>query len=154
MIILSLDIGIVNNGYTMFDLNKNHVLINDTLITKYKTIEEKIINIYYHFSNMVHNYKPEIIIYEKPVFINRGNNSAFINNVLGIYMLIAELNKINLFSYTAKEVKKVVTQDGNADKNKVAQCVAKLLNISSFKDDHASDSAAVLLTYLIKNQLI
>ena len=58
---------------------------------------------------------------------------------------------------TPSNVKKTVTGDGSAKKDKVAASVRKLLNLGedyAFNSDDCSDAAAIALAYLIREGLI
>lgn len=156
MIILAIDTGYKTNGYTIYDLDKKEILTNGTLIAEDKVFENKLIKIFGFFRNLIHEHKPSILVYENPIMNNRGEVGAKINRAIGLILYLAAFNKLQIFSYTATEVKKAVTGNGKADKDDIVNKVSELLNVppTLFIDNHASDSAGILCTYLIKNNIV
>ncbi|MBW4600949.1 MAG: crossover junction endodeoxyribonuclease RuvC [Calothrix sp. FI2-JRJ7] len=154
MKILAIDTGYSNLGYTIYDINQKQLILVETFTTsKDKNFEQKLVSIFGFFRNLIVEHKPNILVYENPIMSNA--TGAKIQNAIGLLLYLAAFNKMKVVSYSATEIKKVVTGSGKADKQQIMDNVASRFYISyNFTSDHASDSAAVCLTYLIKNNLL
>jgi crossover junction endodeoxyribonuclease RuvC len=153
MRILSIDVGIVNIGYAMFEIDDSKItyLSSGYLCTKHKKQTKERLNIIFTFFNdLIQTQNFETLIYEQPIF-NRGKSGADVVKAEGVLLLLAGLNSLNCFSYTAPNVKKTVAQDGRADKQQVEDAVCKYLNLKlTFSTDHESDAVAIGLTHFIQ----
>jgi crossover junction endodeoxyribonuclease RuvC len=159
MIILAIDPGTTNIGYCIYDATNKNIITTSTIISPQKNFEDKLLNIYNSFKLIIDEYNPQLFIYEKPVFANRGTISSEINQALGIIIALFKLqnNKLqnNIHFYSAKQIKKLVTGNGLADKKDVADKVARYFNIeNNFATNHSSDSVAVLASYLIERNKV
>lgn len=147
---LSIDVGITNTGYCIFDIIDDGFiyLTSGYLSTKHKPeIKDKLKIIYDFFSNIIKDTKISYLIYEQPMF-NRGRNGSNVIKSEGILLLLAGNHDLKVTSYTACAVKKVVTDDGKADKHKVEEGVFNFLKIKpNFENDHESDACAVGITH-------
>lgn len=153
MRILSVDVGIVNLGYALFEIEDKNLtyLTSGYLSTKHKKQTKERLNVIYtFFDDMVKNHKVETLIYEQPIF-NHGKNGADVVKAEGVLLLVAGLHNLNCYSYTAPNVKKTIAKDGRADKKQVEDAVCNYLNLKlTFETDHESDSVAIGLTHFIQ----
>jgi crossover junction endodeoxyribonuclease RuvC len=154
MKIIGIDTGYSNLGYTIYDIKTKKLIAIETFTTtKEKNFEQKLVSIFSFFNDLIAKHKPSVLIYENPIMSNA--TGAKIQNAIGLLLYLAALNSMKVFSYGATEVKKTVTGSGKADKESIMLNVAARFYISNhFSSDHASDSAAICLTYLIKNKLL
>jgi len=153
MLILSADIGSTTNAICIYDLISKKIVSYLDFYSKQKLIEDKLINIYSNYFNLFEKYPITTYIYEEPCIIGRGVNGTLIPQAVGVMKLVARQHGATIFSYSPKHVKKVVTGDGNADKNLVALAVSEYFNINNkFSSNHVSDAIAVLMCYLKDNQ--
>lgn len=154
MKILGIDPGIVNIGYAMFGVEEHKpiYLTSGFLTTKqYSSTEKRLKLIYNFFENILKTNTVETLVYEQPMF-NRGISGANIIKAEGVLLLLAGLFNLNVYTYTATEVKKAITQSGKADKQMVDDAVCEKLGLKlNFTTDHESDSCAIALTYFLKN---
>lgn len=154
MKILSIDVGIVNIGYALFDIHENGItyLSSGYLCTKHKSqLKERLQIIYEYFDDVITNNDVDTLIYEQPIF-NRGTSGANVIKAEGILLLLAGVKDLDCYSYTASCVKKTVTKLGTAGKKDVENGVNKFLNLQlTFKTDHESDACAIGITHYIKN---
>ena len=153
MRVLSIDVGISNIGYALFDICESGItyLSSGYLSTKHKTqTKEKLNIIYTFFNDIVKTQDIKTLIYEQPIF-NRGKNGADVVKAEGVLLLVAGNNDLNCYSYTAPNVKKTIAENGRADKKEVENAVCKYLNLKlTFKTDHESDAVAIGLTHFIR----
>lgn len=147
--ILSIDPGLNNIGYSIYNNSSKKIIKTSELTLKEKCLYKKLAISYQTFLNLFEQYSFKTFLFEKPTFINKGASGQNINFNLGTILSLAAINKCEIKSYAPKEVKKVVTGNGNADKNEVARKVANYFNLTNnFSSNHASDSLAVLICFL------
>lgn len=155
MRILAIDVGIVNIGYAIFDIHEDGItyLCSGYLCTKHKSqTKERLQIIYDYFSTMIKKTDIKTLVYEQPIF-NRGVSGANVVKAEGVLLLLAGINELNCYSYTASCVKKTLTKLGKADKKDVENGVNKFLNLKlTFKTDHESDACAIGITHFLKSQ--
>ena len=149
--ILSLNPGLNNIGYSIYDLKSKQIIKTSELTIKEKDLYKKLAISYQTFLHLFEQYSFNVFVFEKPTFINKGATSQNINFNLGTILSLAALNNCTIKSFAPKQIKKLTTGNGNADKNEVAASVSKYFNIDdNFTSNHASDSLAVLICYLTK----
>lgn len=147
--ILSLDPGLNNIGYSIFDNKNEKIILTSELSIKEKCLYKKLAISYETFLQLFQQYNFKTFLFEKPTFINKGATSQNINFNLGTILSLAAINKCEIQSYAPKQIKKILTGNGNADKNEVAKEVSKYFKIKdSFTSNHSSDSLAVLICFL------
>lgn len=153
MRILAIDVGIVNIGYALFDIAENKItyLSSGYLCTKHKKqTKERLHVIYNFFNDIIRGQEITTLIYEQPIF-NRGKNGADVVKAEGVLLLLAGINDMNCYSYTAPNVKKTIAHFGKADKKQVEDAVCDYLNLKlNFTTDHESDAVAIGLTHFIQ----
>jgi crossover junction endodeoxyribonuclease RuvC len=152
--ILSIDPGIVNLGYSILDVTENEArYINSGAIkVKDELIQDKLKYIYTFFKSHIEINEPRILVYEEPVFMSRGNIGKLLCNALGVIQLLCSQYNLDIVYYSAKTIKKTVTQSGNADKKQIEQSIKLILNEivdRKFKTDHETDAIAIGLTYYL-----
>lgn len=155
MIVLSADLGTVNLGFAVTEYNGNRIsyLYSEYFKNSGKTLEVKLLNIYNRFLELIIEYKPTVIVYEKPVFNSRGAVGAAINNVEGVLILLGALHNIKSCWRTVREVKLSVGEFGNCDKSKIMEGISRhipSLEGKVYKKDHESDAIAVGITHILK----
>ena len=147
--ILSIDIGITNYGWSIFD--KEKLVKSGTLVCSDNNLNYKILQSYNYFKSLIKEYKISSLVYEQPVFINRGINGPSINQCLGVLLLLSAQYSLKLSSYTATEVKKGITGTGKANKKDIMEALSILHPGTTFTSDHEADAIALALYYLHKN---
>ena len=150
MIYLGVDPGFVNIGYFILNSHNQEVTYG-TVISKHSAFEDKLVNIYNNFTELLTRYKVSVLIYEQPIFNQKGTTGQNINRAVGVVLLAAKQSNSNIqfHNYTAKQIKKSVTNTGTATKDEVDISVKKYFDLkTTFKTDHESDAGAVIITYL------
>ena len=147
--ILAIDPGLINIGYSIYDHNESSIIVSSELSIKEKALIDRLRISCNFFMELFDNYQFHTFLYEQPTFNSRGNTGQHINFNLGTIISLAAINQCTIKSFSPKEVKKLVSGNGNADKNVVAESVSKFFKIDNdFTSNHASDSLAVLMSYL------
>ena len=149
---LACDIGYKNLGFSVVDAEKESLklLYAENFVTKGKTISENLSEIATHFKQLVKQYEPDTYIFEDPVM--KGLVGAKLNQVIGVLRYLSYKYELAEFCYKPTEVKKAVTLDGTADKQKVIDAVEKIFTERKFplKDNHCADSTALALCHIYK----
>ena len=90
---------------------------------------------------IIEKYEPQVVAIEK-VFVNTNPQSTLLlGQARGAAISSVVMKNLEVFEYTALQVKKSVAGNGHADKIQVLNMVQRLLEVSS---DLSSDSADAL----------
>jgi crossover junction endodeoxyribonuclease RuvC len=154
MILIGIDPGIVNIGYCVFNTDNNKIISTGEITATQTEDPDKLVHIYLEYQKLLLTYSPDVLIYEAPVFLGRGNNGERLNRAIGIFEVLSRLSSMSIFSYTPKHIKLVVTGTGKADKITIANSVNQYLGTTTkFTSSHSADATAIVITYL-KNESI
>jgi crossover junction endodeoxyribonuclease RuvC len=102
------------------------------------------------FQQLLAEHQPDRIIIER-AFVHKNVSSALkLGEVRGAYIAAAMQTGASIGQIAPKKVKKLITGNGNASKELVADCVGKLLcqDFSSARND-VTDAAAIALSCLL-----
>ena len=103
-------------------------------------------------SEVVTTYHPDEVAIER-VFLSRNVDSALkLGHARGVAMVAAVLHAVNVFEYSAKEIKNAVVGTGRADKSQVQHMVTALLNLSGTPQSDAADALAVAICHANSRQ--
>ena len=150
--ILSIDPGLINIGYTIYDLDNASIVKSSELTIKEKALIDRLAISCNFFMELFNSYQFNVFLYEQPTLKNCGSSGQHINFNLGTIISLAAINQCTIKSFSPKEIKKLVAGNGNADKKDVALSVSNYFNVENdFTSNHASDSLAVLMSYLKNN---
>lgn len=151
-IILSYDPGWVNHGISLLRYDSNTIEIIKSRSLKFEEKDEglKLFQINQKFDEIFSVCKPDVFVYEKPVF-KRGDMESKLSKVLGVIILSAYTQNTPIKFYSPNEVKKFICGTGKASKEEVQNNVNKILEIDKiYERDHESDAIAIGLTYFGK----
>lgn len=157
--ILAIDPGTRYWGVTVFRGEEIIVSLVRTLSTKgapRKRLEE----VKKVFSSLIGDYAPDILVMEKPFFF-WSKQSRFLDVVIEEIKCLARKEKMKIYEFSPRTVRKVVCNDGNASKKDAARIVCSLypeLKIYLNQDrrykeiywGHMFDSAGLGVCYLRK----
>ena len=149
---LFIDIGLNNIGYTIGDLTTKDVVEYKYIKTTGKTIEEKLMEIYTTFLEIIKRNDIKTICYEKAYF--NGKQGFNLGCVMGILLLLVAESKLNLLEISAKTIKKTVTGNGNCGKQDIYDVIKNHFTLEDNLIDHVTDSIGLYLTYLKLNNFI
>ena len=153
--ILGIDPALHNVGWCIVSPSKMQgkvLYIDSGLIATNPTdaIEKRLSDIHQGLCNIISQYVPEKAVIEE-TFVNK-NNASSLKLAYGraACLLSCSINNVRIINITAKQVKKSLTGNGNADKNQVAYMVRLILG-SSFqsKNHNITDAAAIALTHAL-----
>lgn len=150
MIILGIDPGTINCGYSILYVNNKKIrLIEAGLIKmKSKILQEQILEFIEAFDLIISSHKIDQVAMEDIFYAFNPKSVIKLAQFRGAITLKI-LQKFGSFSeYTPLQVKKAVTGNGKAQKEQVAFMVKRLLNIKKeIKPLDITDAIAVAITH-------
>lgn len=151
MIILGIDPGLQVTGYGIIDLNDKKMIYKSSGRIKTSTnqgnLPKRLKIIIQGLNEIITEYKPQCISIEK-VFVNSNPNSTLIlGQARGAAISISVINNIDVFEYTALQIKKSVVGYGHAKKFQVQSMIQKILNLPSIASEDSSDALAAAVCH-------
>ena len=152
--ILALDISLSSTGFTILDVNTETsecriVRIGSTATTKIKSRGNKLSLIFAQMKYLEEEYNPDVVIAEQP-FSRHNTSTQAIFGAVGVIQMA--FSKYDFIWYPPSTVKKVITGNGKADKETVAEVMKSLFEKVSFANDDESDSLAVAITHVEQSE--
>lgn len=146
MLILSIDIGSTNYGYSILKKleNKKYELVKTNFLNLVDLdIATKLTTILRTLKKDIQEHKIELLVFENSVF--RGSNAALLNYVCGLTYVLSGTFNLPVKDVTPTQVKKRVTGNGKATKKEVELAVNTFLSNppESYLNDHCSDAVAI-----------
>ena len=93
-------------------------------------------------TQVIEEYQPEVVAIEK-VFVNTNPQSTLLlGQARGAAISAAVLKDLEVFEYTALQIKKSVVGQGHASKEQVQVMIQKLLNLPSVPSTDSADALA------------
>ncbi len=159
MRILGIDPGLAITGYGVIDVRGSFISLKEAGIikTSYKEkLQDRLIKIYDGIIQIVEENKPDTAVIEKLYSHYKHPTTAILmGHVRGVLYLAIRKNKVALFEYPAKRVKKAVVGRGDAAKEQVARMVQGFLNLKYAPSPlDVSDALALAIAhaYISKGQ--
>lgn len=158
MVILSVDPGFINTGFSIIQKSNNNLILLDAGILSMKSCQSIAyrINLFYDFFNLkILKFNVKIISLETPFLGKNPQNFLKLGYLRGILYLISNQNGLEVFEFSPREVKLATTGFGAASKEQVARLLFKLfpnlLNIfNKYPKFDLTDSIAIALCALNK----
>lgn len=153
-IILGIDTGSLNFGYCILQQDANKYTLHTKGILKLQSISDQIMKNkrIYEFLNELHDtYLFDEIAIEQPVYGKDPQAMLKLGRVLGCCIGFALSKNIPIAEYPPKNVKRMITGNGNAAKQQVAYMLEKILNvelISNSKSYDDTDAIAIALCHI------
>jgi crossover junction endodeoxyribonuclease RuvC len=156
MIFMGIDPGSVICGYGVIEKTGNstfRVLEFGVVEAKkrFDSMPQRLSMIYEELIAVIERTLPDEISLEATFYAKNAQSLIKLSHARGVAMLAGNQRSIPVIEYSAKEVKRAVTGNGNASKEQVGFMVKSLLNIeeeSKFFD--ATDALAVALCHGMK----
>lgn len=149
---LFIDIGLTNIGYTIGSTKEKDLITYKYFKTIGNNVEDKLLEIYNEFLDIIKHNDIKLICYEKAYF--NGKQGFNLGCVMGTLLLLVAENKLNLLEITAKTIKKTVTNNGNCNKEDIYNELNKHFDLEKNLINHVTDSIGLYFTYLKLNDLI
>lgn len=110
-------------------------------------LEERLLLIYEGLSKVIREFRPQAMAVEK-VFLAKNAVSALkLGHARGAAILTGRIHSLEIFEYSATQVKQAVVGQGHADKLQVAKMVQVLTGQKDFETLDASDGLAIAICH-------
>jgi len=154
LIILGIDPGSRFCGYGIIQTEKNQIVAAGcgTIVIKPKlSFPEKLELVFGRISELIKEYQPNVLAIET-VFLGKNLKSVLVlSQVRGVIILAAQLNKMQVYEYSPREIKKSVVGNGNASKQQVQYMIQKLIPLNKQPaTNDASDGLAIAYCHFNK----
>jgi crossover junction endodeoxyribonuclease RuvC len=94
--------------------------------------------------DIIRGYKPHEMVVERMFFAKSAKAALILGQARGVVLLAAASEGLNVYEYSALEVKKAVTGYGRAEKRQVQEMVIRILSLKSQITNLTEDSADAL----------
>jgi crossover junction endodeoxyribonuclease RuvC len=144
MKILGIDPGSIKCGYGLIGIRGKdpfYIMSGTISPSAAKPLHERLKHIFEALQEIVRDHRPDHIAVEKIFFAKGAKAALSLGHARGIALLVAASGNIDLFEYSALEVKKAVVGYGRAEKQQVMQMVKLILTV---RDPLLPDSADAL----------
>lgn len=155
--IWGLDLSLANTGVTIYDTEKQDFVyigsINTEKIKKKKGFYHNAMKLKFIHDELVEikeQYPPQLVTIERG-FSRFNTATQVIYRVHGLVNFI--FNEVDQIYYPPKTVKEAILK-GDATKRQLQDAIKAIYNDIIFMNEDESDSFAVVLTYLIKENVI
>jgi len=150
MRILGIDPGTGITGFGIIDIEGNRLRHVDNGIIKTRStapLAERLQLIYRGLQQIIADYQPGYMSVEQ-VFLARNPRAALtLGHARGAALLAGVNATLEVFEYSALQVKSAVVGYGHADKQQVQHMVKTLLNLPEIAQEDASDALAVAICH-------
>jgi crossover junction endodeoxyribonuclease RuvC len=157
MRILGIDPGLCNTGFGVIEIKENkphyvasgiiHTNANESLSLRLKDIVTGI-------NEIIITTKPNCASVEK-VFVNVNPQSTLLlGQARGAAITALVINNLDVFEYTALQVKQAVVGYGHAEKEQIMKMVKYSLHLKGVIKADAADALAVALTHFYSKNIL
>lgn len=154
MIILGIDPGIATTGYGLvkkIKKSKNNLACIDYGVIKTPCgmeIGERLLLLRRGLRKIIREYIPDCLVLEKHFFGKNSKTAMVVGQARGVIIMTAAEFKLPFFEYQGLAVKKLLTNDGRAEKMKIQKTVAKILRMRKHPTpDDAADALAIAICH-------
>ena len=132
--IIAIDPGTQRTGYAVFEISNtaSRLIECGTVFVRGKDLPEKLLSVHRGIERLFRRLKPRQVVIERPF----------------VCMLAAAVIRARVFEYAPSQVKKAVTGDGNAPKEKVQQFVSATLGLRQAPEPDTADAIALAICHL------
>lgn len=110
-------------------------------------LEQRLLLIYQGLSDVITQYKPQILSVEKVFFAKNAVSALKLGQARGAVILTGMIHGLEVVEYSPTEVKQSVVGHGQADKDQVAKMVQLLVGVHDFATSDASDGLALAICH-------
>lgn len=147
--ILGIDPGSQYTGYGVIDMDGNHAthITHGVIAVQGETIADKLQLIYQQLNAIITRFEPAEAAVEK-VFMHRNADSALkLGQARGAAITACAGREIQVYEYTANQVKQATVGKGHAAKHQVQHMVKVLLCLKEPPPADAADALAIALCH-------
>jgi crossover junction endodeoxyribonuclease RuvC len=156
-IIIGIDAGTTRIGYSILSVYKKKSknfsislisfgLLDITEVEHHLRLKQ----IYKEFNKLLKKYKPNKVIVERLYFNLNAKTAMEVSQAIGVIILASVLNNVFIDYITPTQVKSIITTNGKATKQEIAQKVKSFFDIQDKLIDDITDAIAIALAFVIK----
>lgn len=112
-----------------------------------KPLHIRLKELYTTLAEVIAEYKPDEIVIEKMFFAKGIKAAISLGHTRGVVLIAAAMSCVDIYEYSALEVKKSVVGYGRADKNQVQKMVKEILAIGHPLSSDSADALALALCH-------
>jgi crossover junction endodeoxyribonuclease RuvC len=149
MIVLGIDPGVADIGYAVVKKDRRISLESCGLIQIYnRTQDERLCAMFDEINSIVDKYSPDACSVERLFYFKNQKTVMEVSEGRGVIKLVLSQKNISYREYTPKEVKRLISGNGLANKTQVRKSVEFILgsDFSNLRDD-VTDAIALALVY-------
>lgn len=154
-IILGIDPGSRITGYGLIrglPNNKHQFLACGCIRIEKENLGNKLKNIHLGVAELVQKFCPQEAAFEQVFFHENPGTALKLGQARGAAIAAAAIHEIEIFEYTARQVKKAVVGYGAAKKEQTQHMVKTLLNLNVIPQEDAADALAIALCHAYTRQ--
>ncbi len=156
MRVLGIDPGSIVCGYGVVEKNGSNITLVEYGVVeakkRFEPLPQRLEMIYERLGGVIERSLPDEAAVESVFFAKNAQSLAKLSHARGVAMLAAAIKRIPIMEYSAKEVKRSVTGNGNASKEQVQFMTRTILKIEETPDFFdATDALAVAICHCLKH---
>ncbi|MDA0872877.1 MAG: crossover junction endodeoxyribonuclease RuvC [Proteobacteria bacterium] len=149
--ILGIDPGLKITGYGLINKHDNNLKYLTSGVIKSpadeKDLSKRLKVICRGLKEIIDTYKPDCVSIEK-VFVNvNPHTTLLLGQARGAAISVSVLNDLDVYEYTALQIKKSVVGNGHAAKEQVQMMVKKLLDLPALTSKDSADALACAICH-------
>ena len=120
--------------------------------SKTSSLENRILLLHQGLSSIIAEFKPEVLALEKVFFAKNALSALKLGQARGAILLTGKIHSLQIFEYSATQVKQTVAGYGRADKEQVAKMIQLIIGKHVFKTWDASDGLALAICHVMQSR--
>jgi crossover junction endodeoxyribonuclease RuvC len=156
-IILGIDPGLNTTGYGVIDVSSGKVRLLEAGVVRShsKSLGAKVGEIYSGIREVVETFSPDIVALEQLyTHYDRPTTAILMGHARGCICLAANQSGIDVISYGATKIKKILTGSGRATKDQVQRAIKLELGLEKYPEPpDVADALAVALCHFYHGRL-
>ena len=157
MRVLGIDPGTATTGWAIIEEKKGEIKAlsyGHIQTEKYKTEEERIMEISEDLGKIIEKYQPQESAIEKIFYFKNQKTVIAVAQARGAILLTLKLKNIKIASYTPLQVKQALTGYGRAEKGQVQLMAKNIMKLKSLpKPDDTADAIAIAICHINSRKL-
>ena len=150
MRILGIDPGLLKTGFGVIQAHGSkltYVLSGTIVVASNQPLATRLKQIFDDVSEVIQTTKPDIAVVEKVFVNNNPSSTLLLGQARGSAICALANADLDVFEYTALQVKKSVVGNGHAAKEQVQHMVKNLLNLSDVPAPDSADALACAICH-------
>lgn len=125
-----------------------HIYSGAIRLSQLPTLVLRLEKIHHRLREIIREFRPTEMAVEKVFLAKNAHSALILGHVRGVTLLSAVEEGLELFEYSALEIKKAVTGYGRAEKTQVQAMVGNLIGQKIPRSQDVSDALAVAICHL------